>query len=76
MILITIINSRTELAPRLIQSESRDVRPSVCVSVCVSPPSEIYFEGLVAPTYKSIRQFLFVFLDSLKKSYGKDVVSD
>ena len=67
MILITIINSRTELAPRLIQSESRDVRPSVCVSVCVSPPSEIYFEGLFAPTYENCRPIFFWIFGFLKE---------
>ena len=32
----------TELTPRPIQSESCDVRVSVDLCVCLSPPSEIY----------------------------------
>ena len=59
----------TESALRPIQSESCYVRPYVCVS-------EIYFEGLFAPTYESRRPNFFGFLDSLEKSHGKDVVSD
>ena len=47
----------TESALRPIQSESRDVRPSVRPSVCVS---EIYFEGPFAPTYESHRPTFFV----------------
>ena len=56
---------------------ARELRcPSVCPCVCVSPPTEIYFQGLFAPTYKSCRPIVFGFLDFLGKSYGKDVVSD
>ena len=53
------------------------IYPSVCLFVCVSVPSrEVPFKCLFAPIYKGPRSNLFGFLDSLGKSYGKEVVSD
>ena len=49
---------------------------SVCVSVCLSP---LVYRGLnvfLSPLTKVLGKFLFGFLDSLGKSYGKEVVSD
>ena len=41
--------------------------------VCVSPPSEIYFQAFL-PQFTKVLGFFFVgFLDSLGRNYGKEV---
>ena len=62
----------------LIQFISCDVRLYVCVCVCLSvcPSCVVPFKCLFAPIYKIPRSNFFGFLDSLGKSYGKEVVSD
>ena len=53
-----------------IQSISFDVRVSVYMYV---PSCEVLFKCLFAPIYKGPRSFFFGFLDSLGKSYGKEL---
>ena len=60
-----------------IQSISCDVHVSVCLSVCLYVPScEVPFKCLFAPIYKGPKSNILGPLDSLGKSYGKEVVSD
>ena len=57
-----------------IQSISCDVRLSVCVCVCMSPLVKYRLNVFLPPFTKVLGKNLFVFLDSLGKSYRKEVV--
>ena len=59
-----------------IQSISRDVRLSACLSVCMSPLVRYRLNVFLPPFTKVLGKIVFGFLDSLGKSYATEVVSD